>query len=251
MTATCLVTTLAQRPDLAAGIPEVLASRWPAYLLAGEPGHGVDLTGLLVRKPEHQVLLVDSEDKVLGVGLSVPLRWDGTTAGLPTGWDGAVAAAARLAQQGGAPDAVCALSITMAPAATGQGLAAQMIGALKQAAAAAGVATMIAPVRPILKANHPLVPMSEYLTWRTDSGEVFDPWLRLHLRLGARLLEIADPSMTITGSVEDWRRWTGLALTRPGAYVLPGGLAPLLVDAYDGTAVYEEPNVWVAHPVRN
>jgi hypothetical protein len=244
---TLTLVTLAERPDLAAGIPAVLGARWPAFMLAGRPGHGIDLTGLLLGAPRHQVLLVDDADRTLAVGLSVPLDWDGTVAGLPAGWDGAVARAGHA--PGANPGTVCALSITMAPAAGGRGLAARMIGALKRAAADAGAATLIAPVRPILKTNHPWVPMPEYAGWRTAAGAVFDPWLRLHLRLGARLLGVADPSMTITGSVAEWREWTGRPLTRPGAHVIPGGLVPLLVDRDLSTGVYREPNVWVAHPV--
>jgi hypothetical protein len=243
------VVTLAARPDLADAIPSVLASRWPAFMLAGRPGHDVDLARLAVEAPEHQVLLLDGADEVLGVGLSVPLHWDGTTAGLPAGWDGAVTAGAGLLARGGAPTAVSALSITLAPAATGRGLAAGMIGALKHAAARAGATALIAPVRPVLKCRHPRTPMARYLTWRTGDGRVFDPWVRLHLDLGGTLLGVAYPSMTISGTVAEWQEWTGVPMPASGGYEIPGGLAPLVVDAAAGRGVYREPNVWIAHPV--
>src|SRR4051812_33051441 len=115
------LTTLDERPELAAGIPDLLAARWPAFLLAGEPGHGADLTGLILANPRHQVVLTGEDGALAGAGLSVPLRWDGTRDDLPAGWDGAVAAAARLRVDGGRPDAACALSITLAPAASGRG----------------------------------------------------------------------------------------------------------------------------------
>src|SRR5690242_14307113 len=86
--------TLAERPDLIGSVIPVLASRWPAFMLFGRPGHGVDLADLLSRAPAHQVLLVDAADEVLAVGLSTPLAWDRTADGLPAGWDGAVAAGA-------------------------------------------------------------------------------------------------------------------------------------------------------------
>jgi hypothetical protein len=241
------IVTLADRPDLTASIPGVLGSRWPNFMLAGNPGHDVDLTGLVVRAPRHQVLLVDAADEVLGVGLSMPLEWDGTMAGLPAGWDGAVTASADLIARGGTPSAVCALSITLTPAATGRGRAASMINALKRAAASAGAATLIAPVRPVLKAKYPLMPMDRYLTWRTEDGRVFDPWLRLHLGLGGTVLGIVYPSMTIIGSVTEWRQWVDLPLPGSGEYVIPGGLAPLVVDRDADTGVYREPNVWVEH----
>jgi GNAT superfamily N-acetyltransferase len=241
------IVTLADRPDLAGSIPDVLGSRWPTFMLAGHPGHDVELTGLLAQAPGHQVLLVDAADQVLGVGLSVPLEWDGTVGGLPAGWDGAVTASADLIGRGGTPNAGCALSITLTPAATGRGLAAGMIEALKRAAANAGAAALIAPVRPVLKTRYPLTPMDLYLTWRTEDDRVFDPWLRLHVELGATVLGVADPSMTITGSVADWRDWVDLPFPGSGEYVIRGGLAPLVVDRDADAGVYREPNVWVVH----
>jgi GNAT superfamily N-acetyltransferase len=241
------IVTLADRPDLTAFIPGVLGSRWPTFMLAGRPGHDVELTALLAQTMGYQVLLVDTADEVLGVGLSVPLAWDGTTAGLPSGWDGAVTASADLLERGGTPNAVSALSITLTPAVTGRGYAAGMLEALKRAAADVGAVALIAPVRPVLKARYPVMPMDHYLTWCTDDGRVFDPWLRLHLELGGTVLGVAYPSMTITGSVAEWRDWVGLALPGDGEYVIPGGLAPLVVDRGADTGVYREPNVWVVH----
>ena len=239
--------TAAERPDLAGAIPAVLASRWPTFMLAGQPGHGIDLVGLLSAVPQHQVLLVDGDDRVLGVGLSVPLVWDRTIDGLPAGWDGAVTAAAALQMSGGTPDTVSALSITMTPAATGRGLATRMVGALKAAAADAGISAMIAPVRPVLKAHYPLTPMAQYLSWRTEDGQAFDPWVRLHLRVGGVQAGIAYPSMTIRGTRAQWQEWADLSMPAAGEYVIPGALVPLTVDRRTETATYREPNVWFVH----
>ncbi|NJC68559.1 hypothetical protein HC031_02300 [Planosporangium thailandense] len=241
------VVSLADRPGLVASIPDVLASRWPMFMLAGRPGHDVDLVELVMRTPVHQVVLLDAADEVLGAGLSVPLDWDGTTEGLPAGWDGAVQASADLLARGGTPNTACALSITLKPTAAGRGYASSMINALKRAAATAGASALIAPVRPVLKTRYPLTPTADYLTWRTDEGEVFDPWLRLHLGLGGTVRGVAYPSMTITGSIAEWRSWVGLALPGSGEYVIPGGIAPLVVDRVADTGVYREPNVWVVH----
>jgi hypothetical protein len=89
--------------------------------------------------------------------------------------------------------------------------------------------------------------MAEFLTWRTPGGEAFDPWVRTHLRLGARLLDVAPTSMTISGTLEDWRRWVEDPLPGSGSYVVAGGLAPLVVQ--DDVGTYVEPNVWLVHEV--
>lgn len=239
--------TLARRPDLIGAVPAVLESRWPTFMLAGQPRHGIDLIELLSAVPQHQVLLLGRDDLVLAAGLSVPLSWDRTVDGLPAGWDGAVSEGARLASGGDRPNAVAALSITMTPAAAGRGLAARMVGALKVAAADAGIEAMIAPVRPVLKHHYPLIPMAQYLTWRTDDDQPFDPWVRLHLRLGGVQAGIAYPSMTVRGSVAEWQEWTDLSLPGAGEYVIPGGLVPLTVDRRADVATYREPNVWFVH----
>jgi GNAT superfamily N-acetyltransferase len=241
------IVTFDQRPDLIDAVPGVLASRWPAFMLAGEPGHNVDMLGLLTAAPQHQILLLDDNDAVLGVGLSVPLTWDRTVDGLPAGWDGVVSAGAQLLDSGGRANAVSALSITLRPEATGRGLASRMIGALKAAAAGAGIEAMIAPVRPILKSQYPLTPMAQYLGWRTADDQAFDPWLRLHLRLGGVQVGIAYPSMTIRGTVAQWQEWTDLQLPAAGEFVIPGGLVPLTVDRRADLATYREPNVWFVH----
>jgi hypothetical protein len=81
-----------------------------------------------------------------------------------------------------------------------------------------------------------------------DDGQLLDPWMRLHERLGARVATPLPRSMRITGSVEDWERWTGLPLPESGEYVFPHGLAPLSVDREAGACSYWEPNVWMVHP---
>jgi hypothetical protein len=239
--------TLAERPDLAASVPGILASRWPTFMLAGRAGHDVDLISLLTAVPGNQILLVDNRDEVHGVALSVPLQWDRTVDGLPAGWDGTVTAAANLIERGGVPNAVSALSITLTPLATGRGLAAGMINALRTVAARSGASALLAPARPVLKAQYPLTPMAKYLSWRTPDDQPFDPWLRLHLSLGGLQVGIAYPSTTITGTVAEWQEWTGLSLPAAGEYVIPGGLVPLVVDRKADTAVYREPNVWIVH----
>ncbi len=247
MLAAARTVSLSERPDLVPRIPDVLASRWPPFMLDGTPGHGLNLTELLLSIPRHQLVMLGPDERMLAVGLSIPLTWDGTSAGLPAGWDGAVSAGAELRAAGGAANAVCALSMTVPTEYAGRGVASRMFAELGRAAGRAGAPALLAPVRPVLKPRYPLIPMSDYMAWRTEDGQVFDPWLRFHLRIGGTLMRTASPSMTITGTVTDWRRWTDLPLPDSGEYVIPGGLVPLLVDRVADTGVYREPNVWVVH----
>jgi hypothetical protein len=72
--------------------------------------------------------------------------------------------------------------------------------------------------------------------------------VRVHARLGARVLAIAPASMRIAGSVADWERWAAMSMPESGVYVVPGALAPISVDRQRDQAVYVEPNVWMLHP---
>jgi hypothetical protein len=67
--------------------------------------------------------------------------------------------------------------------------------------------------------------------------------------LGATVLRIAPTSMTVTGSVSDWERWTGMPFLETGAYIVKGALAPVKIGRDADRVIYLEPNVWVCHPV--
>jgi hypothetical protein len=256
----------ADHPDQLDAVLELLGSRWPRFMLAGRPGHDVDLIAALLRHLRYQVLLFADDGTLIGAGLALPVYWDGTVKGLPAGWDGAVtasenaepagpvpeaahpeAAHPKAAHPKAAPTALCALSITIAAEHAGQECSARIMAQMRAVAALGGLPHVIVPVRPVHKTRYPLTSMERYLTWRTDDGRVFDPWLRCHLSLGATLLAVAPESMTITGTVAEWQDWLGMALPETGDYIIRGGLAPLAVDRAADRGVYREANVWVVH----
>lgn len=241
------ITTLADRGDLLADVRALMADRWPPYMLVGQPAHGVDLDALLLELADHQVVLLDGQDAVRGAGFLVPVHWDGTVEALPDGWDAAISDAAALVRSGRLGTAWCALSITVSADRAGEGLAGRVLTAMRATAAAAGAHSLIAPIRPVRKADYPLIPFEEYVTWTNDTGEPFDPWTRLHCRLGGEVLGIAPSSMVITGSVAEWESWSDQALPASGRYTIAGGLAPLEVDRVADRGRYVEPNLWIRH----
>ncbi|MGE5529033.1 MAG: GNAT family N-acetyltransferase, partial [Patescibacteria group bacterium] len=56
---------------------------------------------------------------------------------------------------------------------------------------------LIAPVRPIWKTRYPLTPMESYVQWKRGDGAPFDPWIRVHWRLGAQPLCVAPNTLTV------------------------------------------------------
>ncbi len=128
------------------------------------------------------------------------------------------------------------------------GLAAEMDDILA-VARRHGLEAVVAPVRPSWKERYPLTPIERYASWTRADGLPFDPWMRVHARLGADVLKPEAHSLRITGTVADWERWTEMAFPESGEYVFPRGLATLAVDREEDVGTYWEPNVWMRHAV--
>lgn len=86
------------------------------------------------------------------------------------------------------PTVLSALAAEVAPERQGRGVSRLVIGAMADVAGKAGLEALVAPVRPSWKDRYPLIPIEQYATWLRDDGLPFDPWLRVHVRLGATTL---------------------------------------------------------------
>ncbi|MDQ2737391.1 MAG: hypothetical protein M3Y35_01945 [Actinomycetota bacterium] len=194
-----------------------------------------------------QNIMLISADQPVATGWGVPIRWNGEVSDLPAGYTDAIRRAVELRESTGQADTFVICGGIVDPALSRRGLAAELIAALRDLPAAAGLARVIAPVRPTMKAAYPLTPIETFVTWLRDDGLPFDPWLRTHVRVGGRLLATAPHSQTMTGTVEQWETWTGLRLPSTGQYVIPNGLSPLDIDHDADLGTYTEPNIWVQH----
>lgn len=145
--------------------------------------------------------------------------------------------------------ALSALEITLLPSHRGQGNSEFVLRAMADHARALGYRDLFAPVRPTLKHLEPFTPIDEYAYRERADGLPFDPWLRVHVRAGGRIVKVAPTSMVIAGTLADWTRWTGLAFGSSGQQVVPGALVPVHVSLEQNHGVYVEPNVWVHHGV--
>jgi hypothetical protein len=77
------------------------------------------------------------------------------------------------------------------------------------------------------------VPIERHACWRRPDGRLFDPWMRVHERLGAAVLKPEPRSLRITGTTE-WESWTGMTFPDSGDYWFPGGLATVHIDREHG-----------------
>lgn len=238
------------RPELWKQTETITHEVWPEYNIhADDPD---DYWGRLPDEfPEFQfVILDDDEDDVLARGRTIPCPWDGTPEGLGEGITAMLAAAFRAREAGLSPTALCALAAEIRPRYQGRGLAIRMLDVMADLAAEAGLANLIAPVRPSLKDRYPITPIEEYVRWTRENGEPFDPWIRIHTRRGGEIVKPIPLSMPITGTVADWEQWTGLRFPGDGQYTFPAGLAPVQIDHDRDRGSYWEPNVWIVHRLR-
>jgi GNAT superfamily N-acetyltransferase len=233
----------ADRPDLRARRgAELSGLTFPEYMHHNEPGNR--FWGRLYSDfPDFQVALVDG-DELVAEAHAVPLPWDGTPDDLPSGWEQGFVRGMTSERE---LTSLMAIAISVSPARQGQRLSGQMIETFKDNARAAGLGSVIAPVRPTFKERYPLIPIERYMEWRREDGSHFDPWIRIHEHVGGEVLAPAPTSMTIRRPVADWEEWTGMRFPDDGEYVFPGGLAPLVVR--DGVGTHVEPNVWLLHTV--
>jgi len=197
--------------------------------------------------PAWNLTLVDEHEVPVAAGWGVPVRWDGSADGLPSGYTDSLVRGVEGHEQGVPPNTLVICGAVVSPSLKGRGLAGETLMALRRTALDFGLTRVVAPVRPTTKARYPLTPIETFMRWRRADGAALDPWIRTHERLGAELLSAAPLSQTMTGTVAEWEQWTGLALPESGEYVIPDGLGLLHVDRATDEGVYQEPNVWMRH----
>lgn len=176
---------------------------------------------------------------------AVPIPWSSPEELPVRGWDWV------LEQAVDAPvddlEAVSLVEIRLQPELRGRGLSHRVLAAVRERFESLGVRHLVGPVRPNGKADEPETPIDEYARRTRVDGLPVDAWLRVHVRAGGRILAPAPLSMTIPGTLAQWRSWTGMPFDASGTVVVPGALTPVHVDVAADHACYVEPNVWVHH----
>ncbi|MEU8575989.1 N-acetyltransferase [Streptomyces asoensis] len=243
------VLSLADRPDMFGPVRDMPDS-WPEFV-RHDPVGDAHYDRIPVEFPEYVLFARDERGQVVAHAYSVPfaLHADGPGTLPARGWDEVLVRAFAGRRAGVRPDTVSAISIVVAPHAQGLGLSGRMLSAMREGARAKGFTEVVAPVRPSAKHREPRTPIEEYAHRVREDGLPYDPWLRVHVRAGARIDRVAPASMTVAGSLAQWRGWTGLPFDTRGDVEVPGALVPVRCEPDRDHAVYVEPNVWMRHPL--
>jgi len=239
-----------ERSDYRDLIWPVSESIWPEFMhhdLVASEYWG----GLFEAFPDYQLALLSRESHaVAGIANSAPLLWEASVHDLPDeGWDWALAKSISDHAEGLEPNLLCGLQISLAPDYQGRGLSRVLLKEMVELARSRGLSLLLVPVRPIMKDRYPLTAMDAHIKWTVDQGLPYDPWLRVHVRNGGRIVKPCPLAMRIVGKVSEWEEWTGLRFFESGEYIVPGALVPISVDLEEDVGTYVEPNVWVVHEV--
>jgi len=242
------IVTAADNENLREIAGSITTAAWPEFMLH-DPLSNTWWGSLYLEFPDFQFILVHPKtEHPVAAGHCIPLAWGDEPGNLPdSGWDWALVKGFEDRKAGRRPTVCCALAVAIPTGQRNRGLSKQAVIAMKSIAAARGFATLLAPVRPSLKSHYPLIPMDTYVHWQNEDGRPFDPWIRVHAGLGAKIVKVCPQSMRITGTIDEWERWTPLRYPGSGQYIVPGGLVPVHIDREADQGVYIEPNVWMIH----
>lgn len=195
----------------------------------------------LPRKFSEYIMVASCEGELMAAGYAVPFAY-AEDEGIPAGWDEVLKKAFADQAAGAQTTALSMLFVQVSLRHQRKGLSQLILEAFKNKARSA-THRLFVPCRPMLKHRFPKVSIEEYCGWTAEDGQVFDPWLRLHLRTG-RLVQVAPSSLIIRGTREEWFRWSGVDMETEGEYEVPGALS-LIQRLSGGDIVYHEPNVWI------
>ena len=238
----------ADLPDYREQANDIAAACWPEFMhhdpIAGEYWHH-----LFDRFEEYQFAVIDTEfNRMAAIGNSLAFHWNQPFEDLPDhGWDWVFLTAINQHRSGVQPNMQSAIQIAIHPDYQSQGLSTRMVRAMGNIGRSKGFKHLIAPVRPNQKSKYPLIGIDDYVTWRTDDGLPFDAWLRVHARVGGRIIKPCHEAMIIKGTISEWEAWTGLEFKQSGEYAVSGALNPIKMNTEKDEGIYVEPNVWMVH----
>lgn len=244
------VISLADRYDLFEKQDEICEEAWPEFILH-HPIIDEYWMSFINAFKEYQLLII-KDDEIYVIINSVPLNLDIQLDSLPKeGWDWGIKKSIDDYNARKQPNALMGVEIVVNKKHQGKGLSSLAVIEMLDLSKRKKFKSLIVPVRPSLKHLYPLTAMENYIKWTNKDNLPFDAWLRVHVKLGGKIVKVCSESMKISGNVSEWEQWTKLKFPETNDYVISGGLNPLLIDKERDKGIYIEPNVWIFHQIRS
>ncbi|MDN4524087.1 non-ribosomal peptide synthetase [Fictibacillus fluitans] len=238
--------TYQQMPNLQESMNALHRQAWPEYFL-GDRVMVENWPKLYKRFPDYQFSIIREDGEIAAVGNTVPVQWDGSVEQLPNGWDEGLLQGLHEAGEHNSPDTLLVLAGVVNEKYQGHGLASILIEAFKHMAHGQSLKRIIVPVRPTGKTQYPDLDFPEYCSLLREDGLPVDPWLRSHIRAGGKVLQLAEKSQVVEGTIEDWKQWGLTDCTKAGSYHIQDTLQPVWMDPDNDRGVYYDPSIWVQH----
>ena len=196
---------------------------------------------------DFQFALLEKQE-IVGIGNTVHLNWNKNYQDLPDkGIDWAMHKASIDFKKDIKSNILIGIQILINPKYQSISLSYKMLNIMKDVAKSHNIKTIALPVRPSIKSHYPFIKMHEYIKWKDKEGLPFDPWLRVHIKEGGKIVGICNKSMHISGTITEWEAWTGMKFPATGEYIVEKALNPVTINIEHNNGSYIEPNVWVIH----
>lgn len=235
--------TVAEKPELLHAMNAGHMDAWPKYF-EGSKTLTEYWPRLYSEFPTYQFGLLTSDDQLAAFGNAVPIYWDGTQELLPTGWDAALIASLESTKK---PNTLLILAGIVSIPFQGKGLSTEILKVFKTIAKGHHLEKIVVAVRPTGKTQHQEVDFETWCYTRRNDGQLADNWLRIHERVGGKLLKVALQSQLVEGSIAQWEQWTGQSITSHNAHMVNGTLQTVSIDNETNTITYFDPAIWVEH----
>ena len=191
--------------------------------------------------------------ELVGHGITTRFAWDQDIASLPGGWQGVVRASyihSHVEQR--QPNTLVGLFIFVEDQFRQQGWANNVIEEMRALAKRNAIQALIIPLRPPLryKKEYAAMPMAEFAALKRDDGLPLDHWIRLHTRLGARILCASEKSHQHAMSVQDFHvQFSPIPLPESGDMLVErnGEWYKIHVDLERDFVLINQGCVWVRH----
>jgi hypothetical protein len=216
---------------------------WPEFMLHWDCSAWSHLFSIFA---DHQILMT-REENLLAYGHTIPISWEDNLINIPDNLKTLIENGVETYEKGLKPNILLALAAVVSPNYKSEGLSYEIVKLMKKLSIDKKYDSLIVPVRPTLKSKYPLIPINNYANWKKEDGIVFDPWLKVHDKLGGKILKTAEKSMIITGKVKEWEEWTKIKMPESGKYIIEGALNPVEVNYDQDIGTYFDPCIWVKY----
>lgn len=195
--------------------------------------------------PDFQRILINENNTIVGIVCTLPFYWEDELSELPMdGWDWLMGKGIDDFEKKQKPNLLGGLQIIINKEYKGKGLSRTFIAEGKRIMATKGLKYFALPIRPTLKHNFPDMSMDDYLEYK-ENGKIYDPWIRTHLKSGAKLIKVCTNAMNVKGDIQFWESLMNRKINQSGLYKVDGGLNLVKISKEENIGEYSEDNIWI------